>query len=103
MYDLITHDKRCRAGVALAEEGDSLLPSEAAGEIPSKVSEVARQQIDALLTALSPPERNVVRQYFGLDGEAILPREGSRGAEQKMFPPLVEQAIRRLRALERAS
>ena len=99
MYDLITHDKRCRAGAALAEEGDSILPSEVAGEISSKVSEAARQQIDALLDALSPPERNVVRQYFGLDGEAILPREGSTGAEQKMFPPLVEQAMRWLRAL----
>ena len=99
MYDLITNEKRSLAAVALAEEGDLILPSEAAGEISSKVSEAARQQIDALLNTLSPPERTVVHQYFGLDGKAVFPREGSTGAEQKMLPPLVAQAIRRLRAL----
>ena len=99
MYDLITSEKCCRVEVALAEEGDLILPSEATGEISSKVGEAARQQIDALLNSLSSPERTAVRQYFGLDGEAVFPREGYTEAEQKILPPLVNQAMRRLRTL----
>ena len=102
MHDLITNENRNLMDAAMAEEGDFILLDEAAGEISSSGSEAARKQIDALLNTLSPQERAVVCQYFGLEvGEAVFPQERPMAAEQEMLPPLVEQGMRRLRESER--